>query len=96
MKVGSSALEGRTGLPVQASRPLGSVDLLHVLRLRSPFRISVDFLPCVTQKRPAVRAARLPLNPVLVAKQHRPKGYWKHKYIEKQETHPGKVAVRLE
>lgn len=31
-----------------------------------------------------------------MAKQRRPKGYWKHMYIERQEkTHPVKLTVRL-
>lgn len=68
----------------------------RVLGKRICLSNAVDHLCRATQTRPAVRATRLPHNPVLVAKKHRPKGYWKHKYIEKQETHPGKVAVRLD
>lgn len=44
----------------------------------------------------AIRAVGVPNNG-LTTKQRRPKGYWKHKYIQKQEkTHhpPVKLAVR--
>lgn len=45
--------------------------------------------------RPTPLAAPLPpLGAILAGKKNRPKGYWKHMYIEKQETHPGKIAVR--
>lgn len=43
---------------------------------------------------PTPLAATLPLGAILAGKQNRPKGYWKHKYVEKQEAYRGKVVVR--
>eukprot|EP00904_Undaria_pinnatifida_P013799 jgi/Undpi1/954/HiC_scaffold_10.g04418.m1 len=35
-----------------------------------------------------------PLSAILAGRSNRPQGYWKDMYIEKQETHPAKVAAR--